>query len=72
MSVESRLFIEKNPKTDEYQVKIVVGYFDDKQDALNHASYIAITKSIDFTPEQLFDSLQEIEELKIPTNTTLH
>ena len=50
MSVESRLFIEKNPKTDEYQVKIVVGYFDDKQDALNHASYIAITKSIDFTP----------------------
>ena len=51
---------------------IVVGYFDDKQDALNHASYIAITKSIDFTPEQLFDSLQEIEELKTPINTTIH
>ena len=70
--METRLFIEKNSKTDEYQIKIVVGIFTDKQDALNHASYIAITKSIDFTPEQLFDSLQEIEELKTPINTTIH
>jgi hypothetical protein len=45
MSIESRLFIERNPKTEEYQVKIVVGLFNDKQDALNHASYIAITKN---------------------------
>ena len=72
MSVESRLFIEKNPKTDEYQVKIVVGYFDDKQDALNHASYIAITKSIDFSTEQLNESMLDIEELIRPINTTLH
>ena len=72
MSIESRLFIEKNPKTDEYQVKIVVGLFNDKQDALNHASYIAITKSIDFSTEQLMDSLTDIEELIRPTNTTLH
>ena len=72
MSIESRLFIEKNPKTDEYQVKIVVGLFNDKQDALNHASYIAITKSIDFSTEQLIDSLTDIEELIRPINSTLH
>jgi|TARA_Y100001972_G_C7459634_1_gene234652 hypothetical protein len=72
MSIESRLFIEKNPKTDEYQVKIVVGLFNDKQDALNHASYIAITKSIDFSTEQLIDSLTDIEEFIRPINTTLH
>ena len=72
MSIESRLFIEKNPKTDEYQVKIVVGLFNDKQDALNHASYIAITKSIDFSTEQLIDSLTDIEEIIRPINTTLH
>lgn len=72
MSIESRLFIEKNPKTDEYQVKIVVGLFNDKQDALNHASYIAITKSIDFSTEQLLDSLTDIEEFIRPINTTLH
>jgi hypothetical protein len=72
MSIESRLFIEKNPKTDEYQVKIVVGLFDDKQDALNHASYIAITKSIDFSTEQLYESMLDIEELIRPINTTLH
>ena len=72
MSIESRLFIEKNPKTDEYQVKIVVGLFNDKQDALNHASYSAITKSIDFSTEQLMDSLTDIEELIRPINTTLH
>ena len=72
MSIESRLFIEKNPKTDEYQVKIVVGLFNDKQDALNHASYIAITKSIDFSTEQLIDSLTDIEEFIRPVNTTLH
>ena len=72
MSIESRLFIEKNPKTNEYQVKIVVGLFNDKQDALNHASYIAITKSIDFSTEQLMDSLTDIEELIRPINTTLH
>jgi len=72
MSIESRLFIEKNPKTDEYQVKIVVGLFNDKQDALNHASYIAITKSIDFSTEQLLDSLIDIEEYIRPINTTLH
>ena len=70
--IESRLFIEKNPKTDEYQVKIVVGLFNDKQDALNHASYIAITKSIDFSTEQLIDSLTDIEEFIRPINTTLH
>ena len=72
MSIESRLFIEKNPKTDEYQVKIVVGLFNDKQDALHHASYIAITKSIDFSTEQLIDSLTDIEEFIRPINTTLH
>mgnify|MGYP003112454151 FL=1 len=72
MSIESRLFIEKNPKTDEYQVKIVVGLFNDKQDALNHASYIAITKSIDFSTEQLIDSLTDIEQFIRPINTTLH
>jgi len=72
MSIESRLFIEKNPKTNEYQVKIVVGLFNDKQDALNHASYIAITKSIDFSTEQLIDSLTDIEEFIRPINTTLH
>ena len=37
MSIESRLYIEKNPNTEEYQIKIVVGIFDDKQDAVNHA-----------------------------------
>ncbi len=72
MSIESRLFIERNPKTDEYQVKIVVGLFNDKQDALNHASYIAITKSIDFSMEQLNDSILDIEDLIRPINTTLH
>ena len=72
MSIESRLFIEKNPKTDEYQVKIVVGLFNDKQDALNHASYIAITKSIDFSTEQLYESMLDNEELIRPINTTLH
>jgi len=70
--METRLFIEKNSKTDEYQIKIVVGIFTDKQDALNHASYIAITKNIDFSTQELFEGLKEVEELYIPTNTTIH
>ena len=67
-----KLYIERNPKTEEYQVKIVVGLFNDKQDALNHASYIAITKSIDFSMEQFNDSILDIEDLIRPINTTLH
>ena len=70
--METRLFIEKNSKTDEYQIKIVVGILTDKQDALNHASYIAITKNIDFSTHELFEGLQEVEELYVPTNTTIH
>ena len=70
--IESRLFIEKNPKTDEYQIKIVVGVFNDKQDALNHASFVALTRSIDFTPEQFaigLDELLDVDEMK---NKTIH
>ena len=70
--IESRLFIEKNPKTDEYQIKIVVGIFNDKQDALNHASYVALTKSIDFTPEQFAIGLEELLEVDDMANKTIH
>ena len=72
MSIESRLYIEKNPNTEEYQIKIVVGIFDDKQDAVNHASYVALTKSIDFTSEQLVKGLDEILEVHNMENTTIH
>tara|TARA_R110001592_G_scaffold85761_1_gene253295 strand:- start:1975 stop:2193 length:219 start_codon:yes stop_codon:yes gene_type:complete len=72
MSIESRLYIEKNPNTDEYQIKIVVGIFTDKQDALNHASFVALTKSIDFTPEQLAQGLEEILEVNDLSGKTIH
>ena len=70
--IESRLFIEKNPKTDEYQIKIVVGVFNDKQDALNHASFVALTRSIDFTPEQFSMGLEEILDVDEMKNKTIH
>jgi hypothetical protein len=70
--IESRLFIEKNPKTDEYQIKIVVGVFNDKQDALNHASFVALTKSIDFTPEQFSIGLEELLSVDEMKNKTIH
>ena len=72
MSIESRLFIEKNPKTDEYQIKIVVGVFNDKQDALNHASFVALTRSIDFTPEQFSIGLEELLDVDEMKNKTIH
>jgi len=70
--IESRLFIEKNPKTDEYQIKIVVGVFNDKQDALNHASFVALTRSIDFTPEQFSIGLEELLDVDSMKNKTIH
>tara|TARA_R100001163_G_scaffold57146_1_gene44989 strand:- start:12 stop:227 length:216 start_codon:yes stop_codon:yes gene_type:complete len=70
--IESRLFIEKNPKTDEYQIKIVVGVFNDKQDALNHASFVALTRSIDFTPEQFSIGLEELLDVDEMKNKTIH
>jgi len=70
--IESRLFIEKNPKTDEYQIKIVVGVFNDKQDALNHASFVALTRSIDFTPEQFSIRLEELLDVDEMKNKTIH
>jgi len=70
--IESRLFIEKNPKTDEYQIKIVVGVFNDKQDALNHASFVALTRSIDFTPEQFSMGLEELLDVDEMKNKTIH
>ena len=70
--IESRLFIEKNPKTDEYQIKIVVGDFNDKQDALNHASFVALTRSIDFTPEQFSIGLEELLDVDEMKNKTIH
>ena len=70
--IESRLFIEKNPKTDEYQIKIVVGVFNDKQDALNHASFVALTRSIDFTPEQFSIGLEELLDVDAMKNKTIH
>jgi hypothetical protein len=70
--IESRLFIEKNPKTDEYQIKIVVGVFNDKQDALNHASFVALTRSIDFTPEQFSIGLEELLDVDQMKNKTIH
>jgi len=72
MSIETKLIIEKNPKTKEYQIKIVLGQFIDKQDALNHASYITITKNIDFSTQELYESLKEIDESYIPINETIH
>jgi len=70
--METRLFIEKNSKTDEYQIKIVVGIFNNKQDALNYASFIAITKSIDFTPEPLNSHMEEVLEVDDLTDKTIH
>lgn len=70
--IESRLYIERNPKTDEYQIKIVVGIFNDKQDALNHASFVALTRSIDFTPEQFSMGLEELLDVDEMKNKTIH
>ena len=70
--IESRLYIERNPKTDEYQIKIVVGIFNDKQDALNHASFVALTRSIDFTPEQFSIGLEELLDVDEMKNKTIH
>ena len=70
--IESRLYIEKNPKTDEYQIKIVVGVFNDKQDALNHVSFVALTRSIDFTPEQFSTGLEELLSVDEMKNKTIH
>jgi hypothetical protein len=70
--METRLFIEKNSKTDEYQIKIVVGIFNNKQDALNYASFIAITKSVDFAPEPFNSHMEEVLEVDDLTDKTIH
>ena len=62
MVKESRLFIEENKQTKEFQVVVVVGKFRSKQEAAHHASYIAMTKSIDFSPGHLMDNLCELED----------
>ena len=40
----------------------MVGKFRSKQEAAHHASYIAMTKSIDFSPGQIMDNLCELED----------
>ena len=62
---ESKLFIEQNKKTNEFQILITVGKFKTKEEAANHASYIALTKSFDFSPTKLFESIVELA-LKAP------
>lgn len=76
MQKESKLFIEQNKKTNEFQILITVGKFKTKEDAAQHASFIALTKSFDFSPAKLFTNLIELEEefYQAPTsiNRTLH
>ena len=62
MVKESRLYIEQNKKTNEYQVVVVVGKFKDRTEAAHHASYIALTKSIDFSPSHLLENLSDLED----------
>ena len=76
MVKESRLYIEQNKKTKEYQILITVGTFKTKEEAANHASFIALTKSFDFSPAKIFTNIIELEDelnqAPIPINRTLH
>ena len=72
MAKESRLYIEENKKTKEFQVVVVVGKFHSREEAAHHASYIAMTKSFDFSPGQLFENISELEEWIYGEKPTLH
>ncbi len=72
MAKESRLYIEENKTTKEFQVVVVVGKFGSKKEAAHHASYIALTKSIDFSPSQLIENISELEDWIYEDKRTLH
>jgi len=70
---ETKLFIENDKKNNIYNVLISVGPFRSKEEAVHYASYICITKSIDFNPDSILGNITELEDIYYgKDNKTLH
>jgi hypothetical protein len=70
---QTKLFIEKLKNKDESEVVVRIGKFKTKEEAAHYASYICMTKSIDFDAETILDNIAELEENYYGVdNRTLH
>tara|TARA_R110002051_G_scaffold229059_1_gene291120 strand:- start:361 stop:585 length:225 start_codon:yes stop_codon:yes gene_type:complete len=70
---ETKLFIEKNKSREEYQVLVTIGKFTSKQEAAHYASYICMTKSVNFDADNILDNISELEDIYYGVdNRTLH
>ena len=70
---QTKLFIEKLKNKDECEVIIRIGMFKTKQEAAHYASYICMTKSIDFDTDTILDNIAELEDNYYGVdNRTLH
>ena len=70
---ETKLFIESNKKDNKYRVLISIGPFNTKREAVTYASYICMTRSIDFNPENISNNITELEDIYYDRdNQTLH
>ena len=70
---QTKLFIEKLKNKDECEVVVRIGKFKTKVEAAHYASYITMTKSINFDADSILDNIEELEENYYGVdNRTLH
>jgi len=70
---QTKLFIEKLKSKDECEVVVRIGKFKTKEEAAHYASYITMTKSINFDADSILDNIEELEDSYYGTdNRTLH
>ena len=69
---ETKLFIENDKKNKKFNVLISVGPFANKEEAVHYASYICITRSIDFNPQSVLNNITELEDIYYGENKTIH
>ena len=70
---QTKLFIEKLKNKDECEVVVRIGKFKTKVEAAHYASYICMTKSIDFDADSILIILLNLEDNYYGVdNRTLH
>ena len=70
---QTKLFIEKLKSKDECEVVVRIGKFKTKVEAAHYASYITMTKSINFDADSILDNIEELEDIYYgEDNRTLH
>jgi len=67
---QTKVFVEKLKNKGEYQLVVLIGKFKTKREAAHYASYIHMTKSIDFDADSILDRIEELEDNYYPTGTT--